>query len=90
VILRRLLQDGVVTSTYYQQKVTQWNRDYLRASDKAGGGNFYLTRLAYLGEGFARIAFHNYYAGQLTKPELATHLNINARNIDRLEGYLSR
>jgi Zn-dependent peptidase ImmA (M78 family) len=89
VILRRFLEYGVVTSSYYQHKVAQWNKDYLRLAEKAGGGNYYLTRLAYLGEGFARLAFRSYYAGQLSKPELANHLNMNARNVDRLEGYLN-
>lgn len=89
VILRRFLEYGLVTPSYYEQKTAQWNRDYLRGFDKTTGGNYYLTRLAYLGEGFARIAFRNYYAGEVSKSELATHLNMNARNIDRLESYLS-
>jgi len=90
VILRRFLDYGIINAKYYEHKVAEWNKDYLRSSDKAPGGNYYLTRLAYLGEGFARIAFRNYYAGQVTKSELATHLNINARNVDRLEGYLGQ
>jgi len=87
VILRRFLDYGEVTPEYYQTKVAHWKKDYLRASIKAGGGNYYLTRLAYLGEGFARLAFRSHYAGKLSKPELANHLNMNARNVDRLEGY---
>jgi Zn-dependent peptidase ImmA (M78 family)/transcriptional regulator with XRE-family HTH domain len=90
VILRKFLNYDLVTPAYYEQKVAQWNKDYLRDVDKTSGGNYYLTRLAYLGEGFARIAFRNYHAGEVSKSELATHLNMNARNIDRMEDYLSR
>ena len=43
--------------------------------------------LSYLGEGFTRLAFEGYYQGRLTKTQLATHLNINGRNIDKLEKY---
>jgi Zn-dependent peptidase ImmA (M78 family)/transcriptional regulator with XRE-family HTH domain len=88
VILRRLLDRKVVTREYYEQKASEWNKEYLRHSKSTTGGNFYLTRLAYLGEGFTRVAFDNYYRGHVTRTELADHLNINARHLPKLEGYM--
>jgi Zn-dependent peptidase ImmA (M78 family) len=90
VILRKFLEHGLVTPRSYEQRVADWNKDYLRIAEKRTGGNYYLTRLAYLGEGFARMAFRNYYDGKLTKTDLALHLNMNARNVDRMEDYLGR
>lgn len=88
VILRRFLDHGLVTDNYYETKALEWNRDYLRSGRRATGGNYYLTKLSYLGEGFTRLAFENYCRGRLTKAQLATHLNINARNIAKLEKYM--
>src|ERR1700733_3732126 len=89
VILRRLLDQNLVTSEEYEAMSAQWNKDYLRSRDeKRKGGNSYLTRLSYLGEGFTHLAFENYHEGRLTKTQVATHLNINARYVDKLEGYL--
>jgi Zn-dependent peptidase ImmA (M78 family) len=88
VILRKLLDHKVVTKEYYEQKANEWNKEYLGRAKKSSGGDYYLTRLAYLGEGFTGIAFENYRRGRITKTELAYHLNINARNITKLEGYM--
>ncbi len=88
VILRRFLDHGLLTSEDYQTKVFEWNRDYLRSHKKTAGGNYYLTKLSYLGEGFTRLAFNNYYSGRLTKIQLANHLNIKARNVDKIESYI--
>jgi len=88
VILRRLLDRKLVTEEYYKEKAEEWNQEYLRTKTTAGGGNYYLTKLSYLGSGFAQLAFENYHRGRLTKPQLAHHLNVNSRNVDRLESYL--
>ncbi|MCX5914069.1 MAG: XRE family transcriptional regulator [Deltaproteobacteria bacterium] len=88
VILRKLLDHGVVTKEYYEGKTAEWNKDYLRRDKSTGGGNFYLTRLAYLGEGFTRVAFENYHRGRSTRTELANHLNMNSRNLPKLERYM--
>ncbi len=88
VILRRLLDHGVVTKRYYEQKAAEWNKEYLGRDKTTEGGNFYLTRLAYLGEGFTTIAFENYHRGRINRTELANHLNINARYLPKLEAYM--
>lgn len=88
VILRRFLDYNIIDNTYYQEKSNLWNQDFLRKKIKRTGGNYYLTRLSYLGEGFTRLAFQNYYQGRINKIQLATHLNIKARNIDNLESKL--
>jgi Zn-dependent peptidase ImmA (M78 family) len=88
VILRRLLDHRVISSEDYETLSGKWNRDYLRMNSRRKGGNYYLTRLAYLGEGFARLAFDNYSAGRITSVELANHLNIKARSLKKLGTYI--
>ena len=90
VILRKFLDIGMVSEDYYVEKANEWNRDYLRSLPKRLGDDWYLTTLSYLGEGYSRLAFDFYYQGRISKIELAEHLNINAKNIDRLESYLIR
>jgi len=90
VILRKLLDYGHVSQEYYVAKASEWNTDYLRFNYKDKGGNWYLTRLAYLGEGFTRLALDTYHQGRISKEELGYHLNINSKNIDTLETYLGR
>lgn len=87
VILRRLLEHEEVTNEYYDQKSAEWNKDYLSREKSTSGGNYYLTRLSYLGEGFTKLAFDNYYRGRLSRPELGRHLNMNSRNLQKLETY---
>lgn len=88
VILRRLLDYKLVSPQEYDTLSGEWNKDYLRSRKERPCGNYYLTRLAYLGEGFTQLAFQNYHEGRLTKTQVAAHLNMNARNIDKLEKYV--
>ena len=89
VILRRLLDYNKVTNEYYNKKSKEWNEDYLRnKQNRKGGGHYYLTRLSYIGEGFAALAFHNYYNQRISKVDLASHLNVKAKHIDKIENYL--
>lgn len=88
VILRRLLDLGLVTTEYYQKAAAEMAADYKRLKGASGHGNFYLTRLAYLGEGFAKLALSHYRTGRLSPQEVAVHLNINSRHLGKLETYL--
>ncbi len=88
VILRRLLDESIIDSTLYSNMASRWNRDYLRHKKDITGGNWYLTKLSYLGEGFTQLALESHHRGKLPMSELASHLNIKARNIPRLQSYL--
>ena len=90
VILRRLLDFNLIDNEYYANLSEKWNKDYLRSKKDVSGGNWYLTKLAYLGEGFVLSAFNNYRKGRIDKVTLASHLNIKAKNLDKFESYLWR
>ncbi|HUU87942.1 MAG TPA: XRE family transcriptional regulator [Candidatus Glassbacteria bacterium] len=88
VILRRLLDINILSADDYQNYVKKWTNDYLRFKKEKSGGSYYLNKLAYLGEGFTNIAFNNYKTGNISNIELAQHLNMNSKNIAKLETYL--
>ena len=90
VILRRLLDFNIIDNDYYADQSEAWNKDYLRSKKEASGGNWYLTKIAYIGEGFAQTAFYNYRQGRFDKSTLATHLNVKAKNLKKFESYLWR
>lgn len=88
VVLRRLLDFDLITSDTYSELAAAWNNEYLRNKDDASGGNYYLTKLSYLGEGFTRAAFTALDRGRLDTTSLAMHLNVKARNLGKLHAYL--
>jgi Zn-dependent peptidase ImmA (M78 family) len=88
VILRRLLDQGVVTNAEYLKKSTEWNKDYLRGKTEESGGNWYLTKISYVGETFSRVAFEQYKRRKFDKATLASHLNVKARKLNKYADYL--
>jgi len=90
VILRRLLDFDIIDNAHYTDQSEEWNKDYLRSKKETSGGNWYRTKIAYLGEGFAQTAFHNYRQWRFDKATLATHLNVKAKNLKKFESYLWR
>lgn len=90
VILRRMLDFDLIDKEHYVSQAKKWNNDYLRTKNEASGGNWYLTKMAYLGEGFVQTAFNNYRKGRFDKATLATHLNVKAKNLKKFESYIWR
>lgn len=88
VILRRLLNRGVISDSFYNENVVKWNRDFLRKTKDKSGGNYYLTRLSYIGEGYAKTAFAQYRKGRIEQSTLANHLNIKTKNLNKLISLL--
>ncbi len=88
VILRKLLDYGAIDHQEYETLAQEWTKDFLRKKPSRPGGNPYLTKLAYLGEDFTRLAFANYSAGRIDNVDLAYHLNVKSRFLEKLEKYV--
>lgn len=88
VILRRLLDRGIISDDEYSEKSNEWNTDFRRRARDASGGDWYLTKLSYLGEGFSRLALDRYRSGRVNIASLADHLNVRAIKIPRFTTYL--
>ena len=85
VILRKLHDRGLVGSDYYTEMAEQWAEEYRQSRASGGGGNYYATQAAYLGEHFINLAFSRYYEGKVSLQELAGYLNVKAKSVEGLE-----
>jgi Zn-dependent peptidase ImmA (M78 family) len=88
VILRRLLDHGLVNQATYSAKTDEWNRQYRQALRRRSGGDYYATQATYLGEAFLQLAFRQYYRGAITLEELADHLHVKARSVSGLDDFV--
>jgi Zn-dependent peptidase ImmA (M78 family)/transcriptional regulator with XRE-family HTH domain len=88
VILRRLLDRGLVDEDTYEAKARQWYQEWADSRARMSGGNYYATQATYLGPSFLQLAFARFHAGRVTLPELADHLGVKARSIPRLEAFV--
>lgn len=85
VILRRLLDRGLVSSAYYLKKAQEWAADYFEQKGEESGGNYYATLASYLSDTYTRLAFRRYYQGSLLIEDLAQHLNVKIANVSAFE-----
>ena len=85
MIMRRLLDLGVVSQRHYVEKAAEWAADYLEREKRDSGGNYYYTQGAYLGKGFLTLAFQQLYRGAISRSELADILGVKATSINGLE-----
>jgi len=92
VILRKLLDGGIVDQAYYERMVQEWHQSYReRRGTGTGGGNYYANQYAYLGQRYLELAFGKYYEGACSIHQLADYLNIKAKNVPAFEQFfLSR
>ncbi len=86
VILRKLLDRNIVSREYYEKTVEEWLQDYKeRRAARSPGGDYYATKVTYLGTKYMELAFSHYYQGKCTLQQLADYLDVKAKGIDNLE-----
>ena len=80
-VLRRLLDQGRVSPSFYRLKANLW------ASQKkeSSGGSYYLNQGAYLSDRFAREVVGRHYRHQLTLEQAADFLGIKPKSFAGLE-----
>jgi len=88
VVLRRLRDSDLVSSSEYLAFVQAWRDDYLRKEEKSSGGTYYANVGTYLSERYARAVLFQYHSGRLGIGEAAEHLSMKAQNVDRFESFL--
>ena len=86
VILRKLLDRKLITQTFYEEKVEQWKQESGKKSGK--GGDYYLTKRAYLGERYLELVFSRYYQNQFSIDQLADYLGVKVQNVPGMEALL--
>jgi Zn-dependent peptidase ImmA (M78 family) len=88
VVLRVFLGRGEITPQEYRKKSDQYLEQFLEGRAKQKGGNYYATKMTYLGKSFLDLAFSKYYKGRITMEQLADYLSVKVSNVPTLEQYL--
>ena len=88
VILRKCLDLDYVTQTFYETKVGEWEAERSGRESFGSGGDYYLTRGAYLGNHYIETAFSKYYQGAISKSQLADYLGMKEASVSTFEGYV--
>ncbi|MCY3716608.1 MAG: ImmA/IrrE family metallo-endopeptidase [Chloroflexi bacterium] len=83
VILRKILDRQFISSPEYRKTVATWRSETRPAS--TGGGNYFRTQIAYLGEEYIELAFRRLEENVIDEEELADYLAVAPKNLDRLE-----
>ena len=100
-ILHRLCDWEFASWQYYDKKVQQWQRQFLKEKQKlrerqnqrkkegkGGGPNPYQTKITYLGETYVEAVFERYQQYHISVEEAADYLDIKVKNIFKLEEKL--
>ncbi len=87
VIFRKFRDRGLVSYAEYKAAKQKWDSQ-ARGRRRSGGGHFYRTRIAYLGEEYIRLAFERFYQNRIDDEELADYLAIKPKHIEPLEDTL--
>lgn len=94
VVLRRLLDRGLVTATFYRTKVAQWKEQAGKRKEETKeepkGGSYYLNQATYLGDQYLRLVFGKHYDGKLSLEEVADYLGVRAKSVAGLEEIILR
>lgn len=80
-VLRRFLDGGEITQSRYEAAARQWAAQSRRGS----GGDYYRTKLAYLGRPYVGLALSAYRQNRINEVQLAQYLDMKPRNVSSLE-----
>ena len=89
-VFRRFLDWGMVAWVDYDAAVQEWMNQEQPSHAGQDGGNYYWTKLTYLGTNFVGLALSRYYERRISEWELAGHLDIKVSKIPELEDYFMR
>lgn len=94
VILRRFLDKRLIDKAFYENKVSEWQQAFLqkeKGSNSDGGGSYFNSKIAYLGDAFLSLVLQNYAQGRIGLEEAASHLDVKAKSFPEIEErFLSR
>lgn len=81
-ILRRFLDIGRVTQSFYEEKAQEWTNQIKKSK---GGGDWYATAGSYISDKMLREVFGRYFRYQVSAAQAAEFLGVPPRNLPGLE-----
>ena len=85
-IFRKFLDRELITAEEYDQMTQRW-AEQRKSGD---GGDYYHTKIAYLGPEYITLAFQTYYKNRIDSAQLADYLDTKPKYLTTLEEYISR
>jgi Zn-dependent peptidase ImmA (M78 family) len=87
MIFRRFLDRGEIDEARYTEAAARWSG---QRHANGPGGDYYWTKLAYLGRDYVSLAFRQFYQNRIDETQLADYLDTKPRNVSDLEEYFTR
>jgi Zn-dependent peptidase ImmA (M78 family) len=87
VILRRLVERGIVTNAAYSQWVARWAESGSHERESSGG-NYYANQATYLSRALLRLAFGSLYRGNRSVEQLGEYFSMRPAVVTKFETYL--
>ena len=87
VVFRRFLDHGLIDQRTYNEAAVRW------ASQRQGGGtggDYYWTKLAYLGRDYIALALSQHRQNRIDERQLADYLDTKPKNLAGIEDYFAR
>ncbi len=92
-IMYKLLQLGIITHQDYDKLKEFFYGDAIRnnnANKDKSGGNYYLTKLSYLGNQYTKDVFKEYFSGHIDNIRASEMLNSKVDHLSKLESAFYR
>lgn len=87
VVFRRFLDRGLISQSAYQAAASRWTR---QTRGTGTSGNYYWTKISYLGKTYIQTAFSRYYQNRINDEQLADYVDVKLTNLPELEHYFAR
>jgi len=87
VVFRHFLDRGLIDQAAYNEAAERW-----ASQRQAGGrgGDYYWTKLAYLGREYVALALSQYRQNRISESQLAEYLDTKPKNLTGIEEYFVR
>jgi len=86
VIFRKFLDRRLITRATYLDAAERWQGQVQKQGGE-GGGNFYNTKIAYLGREYIGLALRQYHQNRIDENQLADYLDVKPKHVSTLEEY---
>lgn len=86
-IYRKFLDQELITQRAYIEAADRWADQRVTGGP---GGDFYWTKIAYLGREYIQLALSQYHQNRIDQNQLAEYLDSKPRHVGTLEEYFSR
>jgi Zn-dependent peptidase ImmA (M78 family)/transcriptional regulator with XRE-family HTH domain len=88
VVFRRFLDRGLIDQRTYNEATARWAAQ--RQTGGGPGGDYYWTKLTYLGRDYVALALSQYRQNRIDERQLAEYLDTKPKNLAGIEEYFAR